>query len=52
MFTVFWISGGHEQHYRVTDDKNIFLQEQQLLREGEEPAGSDQREEICERHEI
>jgi len=31
LFTVFWISGGFEQHYRVTDDKTAFLTEQNIL---------------------
>ena len=31
IFTVFWISGGFEQHYRVTDDKTAFLTEQNIL---------------------
>lgn len=35
LFTVFWISGGYEQHYRVTDDKVSFLLEQQVLKGGD-----------------
>jgi sodium/proline symporter len=31
LFTVFWISGGFEQHYRVTTDKTLFLVEQGVL---------------------
>jgi len=31
LFTVFWISGGYEQHYRVTDEKTAFLLEQGVI---------------------
>lgn len=31
LFTIFWISGGFEQHYRVSQDKIQFLTEQQVL---------------------
>jgi sodium/proline symporter len=31
LFTIGWISGGYEQHYRVTDDKINFLVEQEVL---------------------
>lgn len=31
LFTVFWISGGYEQHYKVTGDKISFLIEQEVL---------------------
>lgn len=31
LFTVFWISGGFEQHYRVTSAKTLFLVEQGVL---------------------
>jgi len=35
LFTVFWISGGFEQHYRVTDEKTSFLIEQNIISEDE-----------------
>ena len=35
LFTVFWISGGYEQHYRVTDEKTAFLLEQGVINSGE-----------------
>ena len=35
LFTVFWISGGFEQHYRVTDEKTSFLIEQNIITEDE-----------------
>ncbi|MBN1108006.1 MAG: sodium/proline symporter [Bacteroidales bacterium] len=35
VFTIFWISGGFEQHYRVTEDKTQFLISQNII-------GSDQ----------
>jgi sodium/proline symporter len=35
LFTIFWISGGHEQHYRVTIQKTDFLEEQMVLQPGE-----------------
>jgi len=35
LFTIFWISGGHEQHYRVTLPKTVFLEEQSILEPGE-----------------
>ncbi len=31
LFTVFWISGGYEQHYKVTGDKISFLIEQEVM---------------------
>lgn len=31
LFTVFWISGGFEQHYRVTENKTLFLVEQEVI---------------------
>jgi len=31
LFTVFWISGGFEQHYRVTEEKTVFLVEQNII---------------------
>ncbi len=31
LFTIFWISGGYEQHYKVTGDKISFLIEQELI---------------------
>ncbi len=31
LFTVFWISGGFEQHYRVTGEKTVFLREQGVI---------------------
>jgi sodium/proline symporter len=37
LFTVFWISGGFEQHYRVTSDKTLFLVEQGVLAQEEAP---------------
>ena len=33
LFTIFWISGGFEQHYRVTEDKTGFLMEQGVITE-------------------
>ncbi|MDZ7739091.1 MAG: sodium/proline symporter [Bacteroidales bacterium] len=35
LFTIFWISGGFEQHYRVTADKTAFLVEQEVITEAE-----------------
>ncbi|HKL67395.1 MAG TPA: hypothetical protein VJ877_05840, partial [Bacteroidales bacterium] len=35
LFTVFWISGGFEQHYRVTENKTTFLIEQEVITPGE-----------------
>lgn len=35
VFTIFWIGGGHEQHYRVTEAKSEFLVEQKVLNENE-----------------
>ncbi|MCA1757240.1 MAG: hypothetical protein LC649_07270, partial [Bacteroidales bacterium] len=35
LFTVFWISGGFEQHYRVTSAKTLFLVEQGVLEQHE-----------------
>ncbi|MBS0011471.1 MAG: hypothetical protein KFF49_08675, partial [Bacteroidales bacterium] len=32
LFTVFWISGGFEQHYRVTEEKTVFLAEQNVIK--------------------
>ncbi len=34
LFTMVWISGGFEQHYRVTVEKTTFLAEQQVLTPG------------------
>ncbi len=31
LFTIFWISGGFEQHYRVTDNKTEFLVSQNVI---------------------
>ncbi|MFP4488132.1 MAG: sodium/proline symporter [Bacteroidales bacterium] len=31
LFTIFWISGGFEQHYRVTAGKTAFLVEQEVI---------------------
>ncbi|HKK41372.1 MAG TPA: sodium/proline symporter [Bacteroidales bacterium] len=31
VFTIFWISGGFEQHYRITRDKTDFLVEQNVI---------------------
>jgi len=36
LFTIFWISGGFEQHYRVTQEKTLFLVEQDVIMPGEE----------------
>ena len=36
LFTVFWISGGFEQHYRVTENKTTFLVEQEVISPGEQ----------------
>jgi hypothetical protein len=36
VFTIFWISGGFEQHYRVTGDNLQFLVEQQVLTEADQ----------------
>ncbi|MCF8224119.1 MAG: sodium/proline symporter [Bacteroidales bacterium] len=36
LFTVFWISGGFEQHYRVTENKTTFLVEQEVILPGEQ----------------
>ena len=35
LFTIFWISGGFEQHYRVTQEKTQFLVEQDVIMPGE-----------------
>ncbi|MBN1387188.1 MAG: sodium/proline symporter [Bacteroidales bacterium] len=35
LFTVFWISGGFEQHYRITEEKTSFLIEQDVITEDE-----------------
>ncbi len=35
LFTVFWISGGYEQHYKITGQKTEILVEQQLVSEKE-----------------
>jgi len=35
LFTMFWISGGFEQHYRVTEEKTAFLIEQNIINEDE-----------------
>ncbi|HPF02140.1 MAG TPA: hypothetical protein PLE95_02980, partial [Bacteroidales bacterium] len=32
VFTIFWISGGFEQHYRVTEEKTQFLISQNIIR--------------------
>lgn len=31
IFTIFWISGGFEQHYKVTEAKTLFLVDQQII---------------------
>jgi hypothetical protein len=36
LFTIFWISGGYEQHYRVTQEKTLFLVEQNVIMPAEE----------------
>jgi Na+/proline symporter len=36
LFTVLWISGGFEQHYKVTAAKTNFLQEQDVITSGEQ----------------
>lgn len=36
VFTIFWISGGFEQHYRVTGDNLQFLVEQQVLTQADQ----------------
>ncbi len=35
IFTVFWISGGFEQHYRVTESKTEFLVNQSIINDQE-----------------
>ncbi|HUX95016.1 MAG TPA: sodium/proline symporter [Bacteroidales bacterium] len=35
LFTVFWISGGYEQHYKITGQKTEILVEQQFISENE-----------------
>ncbi|MFO7851327.1 MAG: sodium/proline symporter [Bacteroidota bacterium] len=35
LFTVFWISGGFEQHYRVSGEKTKFLTEQSVITQEE-----------------
>jgi len=35
IFTIFWISGGFEQHYRVTEPKTDFLVSQNVIAENE-----------------
>ncbi len=35
LFTIFWISGGFEQHYRVTKAKTDFLMEQKIINSDE-----------------
>lgn len=32
-FTVFWISGGYEQHWKITDEKTQFLADQNIIKE-------------------
>jgi len=41
LFTIFWISGGFEQHYRVTTEKTIFLVEQNVIMQGDEEVFKD-----------
>ncbi|MGM0667478.1 MAG: sodium/proline symporter, partial [Bacteroidota bacterium] len=36
LFTIFWISGGFEQHYRVTQEKTLFLVGQNVIMPAEE----------------
>jgi len=35
LFTVFWISGGFEQHYKVTESKSEFLVNQNVINNSE-----------------
>jgi sodium/proline symporter len=35
LFTIFWISGGYEQHYRITQEKAEILVSQNILSAGE-----------------
>lgn len=35
LFTIFWISGGFEQHYRVTKEKTEFLINQKILNDNQ-----------------